>query len=749
MTEHKPPRHLSNEREISVRYLFPRSGPKGASQKRYRTLISRPILRFLPSFILCFAFLSQLLCLQRAFPAQACSSLLGAAMFFAAYWAWLRTRVNQTLPLPSTKPRTVVVAFAMIVAFAFATSTLIEESDTSLIRFAFGMVFAMLVGQIVTVALHGLLRTELLVFATIATITSVVCVEEAVPLYRQIAEAGLAICLFALLASLGSVSSSFEDYRHSWHRSIISIAVLAVVVLVSRPVATAMDSWFPTLQLQLSGVIDESVIEDYRAPSVVRRYVDTASLNDVVDQFAEAPGAVALRVYSDQTPGYLRGRAFSGYAKGRWIRIGNGPSRRLDEGANDDLRASIINADSITSVDAANLPSARHDGVEPSRLNRFSLRGRVPRNGGSSGMLTLEIANDPRRGEFFFLPLQATTLVGVGRRIMVDANGVVQTGLDTRHSYIATVQQNEPTSALNSALREINLRVPPSLEPLLRQTAQRLCRDATSARVKSRRVSEFFQKNFRYSLDRKELSREVEPIQQFLETRHAAHCEYFASATALLLRATGVPARYVTGYVVDEESDEYDYWIGRNADAHAWVEAYDDDSRRWFIVESTPGRTVPAFNFGADQSTAEKSESGAEAAAGESGYEFDIRLISMLKAGQWSLALVELSELLRWPLALFTILSLVLMYRKQVQARPDEVDKHQAEFSKRLRYADRQMKRVGLYRGTAETIHSFAERIESVNETTPVDGDRAEWYREFAERRYKSLSPARLRPFPR
>ena len=30
--------------------------------------------------------------------------------------------------------------------------------------------------------------------------------------------------------------------------------------------------------------------------------------------------------------------------------------------------------------------------------------------------------------------------------------------------------------------------------------------------------------------------------------------------------------------------------VGRNRDAHAWAEAYDEESKQWFPVESTPGR---------------------------------------------------------------------------------------------------------------------------------------------------------------
>ena len=43
----------------------------------------------------------------------------------------------------------------------------------------------------------------------------------------------------------------------------------------------------------------------------------------------------------------------------------------------------------------------------------------------------------------------------------------------------------------------------------------------------------------------------------------------------------------------------------RNRDAHAWVEAYDDEQRRWFAVESTPGRQYQTVRRTVENSDAE------------------------------------------------------------------------------------------------------------------------------------------------
>ena len=63
------------------------------------------------------------------------------------------------------------------------------------------------------------------------------------------------------------------------------------------------------------------------------------------------------------------------------------------------------------------------------------------------------------------------------------------------------------------------------------------------------------------------------PISEFLHTTREGHCEYFAGATALLLRRMGVPCRYVVGFSV-QENRRGNEWILRGQHAHAWVEAY-------------------------------------------------------------------------------------------------------------------------------------------------------------------------------
>ncbi|HEX6243615.1 MAG TPA: transglutaminase domain-containing protein, partial [Polyangiales bacterium] len=65
------------------------------------------------------------------------------------------------------------------------------------------------------------------------------------------------------------------------------------------------------------------------------------------------------------------------------------------------------------------------------------------------------------------------------------------------------------------------------------------------------------------------------------------HCEYFATALALMLRAVGIPSRNVTGFVGGEYNQFGGYYGLRQSDAHSWVEALTHD-RGWIILDPTP-----------------------------------------------------------------------------------------------------------------------------------------------------------------
>lgn len=70
----------------------------------------------------------------------------------------------------------------------------------------------------------------------------------------------------------------------------------------------------------------------------------------------------------------------------------------------------------------------------------------------------------------------------------------------------------------------------------------------------------------------------------FLKESDTGYCVHYASATAVLLRAAGIPARYVSGYLVRAQGGQT--VNVRHKDAHAWVEYY-IPGVGWMMLEST------------------------------------------------------------------------------------------------------------------------------------------------------------------
>ncbi len=99
------------------------------------------------------------------------------------------------------------------------------------------------------------------------------------------------------------------------------------------------------------------------------------------------------------------------------------------------------------------------------------------------------------------------------------------------------------------------------------------------------RLGAFFEE-FRYSLAPSSELDDLPPLAHFLLHSRRGHCEYFATATVLLLRAAGIPSRYATGYAVQEQAGGRDTYVVRARHAHAWALAYVHG--QWVDVDFTP-----------------------------------------------------------------------------------------------------------------------------------------------------------------
>ena len=136
-----------------------------------------------------------------------------------------------------------------------------------------------------------------------------------------------------------------------------------------------------------------------------------------------------------------------------------------------------------------------------------------------------------------------------------------------------------------------------------RQVAERLVRDIPieNKLERTRILANYLRDptNFRYSLGEVRRDPALDPVEDFVTNNPVGHCEYYASALALMLRTVGVPARLAIGFKGGEWKE--DHYEVRAMDAHAWVEAYlaadelpavlppgfERETGGWFIVDPT------------------------------------------------------------------------------------------------------------------------------------------------------------------
>jgi len=143
-----------------------------------------------------------------------------------------------------------------------------------------------------------------------------------------------------------------------------------------------------------------------------------------------------------------------------------------------------------------------------------------------------------------------------------------------------------PDGPLDGPPIDADLQIPPREVELLSRIATELNLAGASDAEKVDAVAAYFRRNFRYSTWKGERPRKESALEEFLLSSRAGHCEYFATATTLLLRAAGVPARYAVGYSVQEWSRLEQRYIVRARHAHAWTLAYVNGA--WRDVDTTP-----------------------------------------------------------------------------------------------------------------------------------------------------------------
>ena len=195
----------------------------------------------------------------------------------------------------------------------------------------------------------------------------------------------------------------------------------------------------------------------------------------------------------------------------------------------------------------------------------------------------------------------------------------------------------------------------------------------------------------------------------------------------MLLRYGGVPTRYVTGFLVTEKDPLTRNWMAKNENAHAWVEAWNAEDRKWEIVEATPQEDLSSAALDDD--------------AGAAGSRFVVLKQFLDAFYLYGLAgpVVWLFEhnslLIIIPAAFLLLVSITFLVRRRRRGQhATSVPPQVLRLHHMLRRADLFLKKRGLVRHPSETLQAFALRVQDQGATPRPD--LAQWYLDYAGVRY-------------
>ena len=155
----------------------------------------------------------------------------------------------------------------------------------------------------------------------------------------------------------------------------------------------------------------------------------------------------------------------------------------------------------------------------------------------------------------------------------------------------------DPT--LSTWRRDAELRLPGEGNPQTRELARQLrAGSADDAGFVDAVLAHFTGNPFVYTLQPPLLGEE--PMDQFMFETRRGFCEHYAYAFVVMMRAAGVPARIVAGYMGGEVNPVNRTVIVHQFDAHAWAEVW-LDGRGWVRVDPTAAVAPDRIEWGLER----------------------------------------------------------------------------------------------------------------------------------------------------
>lgn len=135
--------------------------------------------------------------------------------------------------------------------------------------------------------------------------------------------------------------------------------------------------------------------------------------------------------------------------------------------------------------------------------------------------------------------------------------------------------------------KEVNyFQLPNDLDPRIARLAQQITAEAGNRYDAALAVESYLQTQFGYTLEMK--AGGEQPLADFLFNVREGHCEYFATAMAVMLRTQGIATRVVNGFQRGEYNETAGVYVVRQREAHSWVEVLMPGENVWVPFDPTP-----------------------------------------------------------------------------------------------------------------------------------------------------------------
>lgn len=200
-----------------------------------------------------------------------------------------------------------------------------------------------------------------------------------------------------------------------------------------------------------------------------------------------------------------------------------------------------------------------------------------------------EVQLEPALGSVAFAPFETLAIQGIGQ-LLHDGDGAFFHHEGARGTrYVARIRRGPAPAPTLDRRAQQALSQLPDLDPRVAPLAQSIAPGETDPERLAAELERYLSGNYTYLATPP--TPKGDALAAFLFERRTGHCEYFATALAVMLRTRGVPARLGTGYWSGELDTDGVSIVVRQANAHAWVEV--PTSSGWRIYDASPVDGLP------------------------------------------------------------------------------------------------------------------------------------------------------------